>query len=145
MSRRVVVAAAVVLLAAVALVAVARWERSRHADHENAGIERVRSAVGELNGRTLAGFRVLQDFQCLIYRRRGRIFGLELCVDWDGRVVEAIDRRGDEVEIWSLREDPGHARVRVDRREFERIVSTMCRKCEAIFERARTPLGQARR
>jgi hypothetical protein len=145
MNRRVVVAAAVVLLAAVALVAVARWERSRHADQENAGIQRVRSEIGELDGPTLAGFRVLQDFQCLIYRRNGRPFGLELCVDWDGRVVEAMDRRDGDAEIWSLREDPGRARVRVERRAFERVISTMCEECEAIFERARSPLGQARR
>lgn len=145
MSRAVAVGAAVVLLVAVALVAVARWERTRHADRENTGIDRVRDAVGELNGPTLEGFRFLEEFQCLIYGRDGRTFALELCVDWDGRVVEGIDRRGDEVEIWSLREDPGRARVRVNRREFERVVSTMCVDCEAIFERSRMPLGQARR
>jgi hypothetical protein len=145
MSRRVVVAAAVVIVAAMGLVAVARWERSRHADHENAGIQRVRSEIGELDGPTLAGFRVLEDFQCLIYRRNGRTFGLELCVDWNGRVVEAMDRRNGDGEIWSLREDPGRARVHVDRRVFERVISTMCKECEAIFERAQAPLGQARR
>ena len=145
MSRAVAVGAAVVLLVAVALVAVGRWERNRHADRENAGIDRVRAAVGELNGPTLEGFRFLGEFQCLIYGRDGRTFALELCVDWDGHVVEGIDRRGDEVEIWSLREDPDRARVRVDRREFERVLSTMCDACEAIFERSRMPLGQARR
>jgi hypothetical protein len=143
MSRRVAVGAAVLLLLAVALVAVARWERTRHADRENAGIERVDAAVGALDGPTLAGFRFLEEFQCLIYRRHGRTFALELCVDWDGRVVEGIDRRGDEVEIWSLREDPERARVRVDRRKFERVVSTMCKECKSIFERARMPLGRA--
>ena len=145
MSRRVVVTAAVVLLAALAVVAIGRWERTRHADHENDGIERVFVAVGELDGPTLEGFRFLEEFQCLIYERDGRTFALELCVDWDGRVVEGIDRRGDEVEIWSLREDPAEARVRVDRRAYERVVSIMCEDCEAIFERARLPLGQARR
>ncbi len=145
MRRRLAVGAVVVLVAALVAVAVGRWERTRHADRENDGIERVYAAVGELDGPTLAGFRFLEEFQCLIYRRDGRTFGLELCVDWDGRVVEGIDRRGGEVEIWSLREDPADARVRVDRRAFERVVSTMCEDCEAIFERARQPLGQARR
>ena len=145
MSRAVAVGAAVVLVAAVALVAVARWERTRHADRENTGIDRVRAAVGELNGPTLEGFRFLDEFQCLIYGRGGRTFALELCVDWDGRVVEGIDRRGDEVVVWSLREDPERARVRVDRQEFERVVSTMCDDCEAIFDRSRMPLGRARR
>jgi hypothetical protein len=145
MNRRAALGGAVVLVLAVALVAVARWERTRHADRENGGIERVRDAVSTLEGPTLAGFRFQEEFQCLIYRRGGRTFALELCADWDGRIIEGIDRRGDEVEIWSLREDPERARVRVDRREFERVVSTMCDDCEAIFERARMPLGQARR
>jgi hypothetical protein len=144
MSRRLEVAAAAVLLVAVALVAVARWERTRHADRENAGIERVRAAIGDLDGPTLEGFRFLEEFQCLIYGRNGRTLALELCVDWEGRVVEGIDRRGDEVEIWSLREDPARARVRVDRGEFEEVVSAMCEDCEAIFARARLPGGQAR-
>ena len=135
---------AAALVAALAIVAIGRWERSRHADDENAGIERVYAAVGDLGGPTLAGFRMLADFQCLIYRRDGRAFALELCVDWDGHVVEAIDRRG-EAEIWSLREDPARARVRIDRARFEQLIVEMCADCRAIFERTRLPGGQARR
>lgn len=145
MSRAVAAGLAVVLLVAVALVAVARWERARHADRQNAGIERVHAAVGELDGPTLEGFRFLGEFQCLIYGRGGRTFALELCVDWDGRVVEGIDRRGGEVEIWSLREDPERARVRVDRSRFEQLIEGMCTDCRAIFERAREGGGQPRR
>ena len=145
MSRRLAAVLAVVLLAALAIVAVGRAERTRHANRENDGIERVHAAVGDLDGSTLAGFRFATEFQCLIHRRGSRTFALELCVDWEGRVIEAIDRRGDQTEIWSLREDPGRARVRFDRREFERVVSTMCDDCEAIFERSRQPLGRARR
>ncbi len=141
MSRGIAVGFAVVL-AAVVLVAVARWERARHADHENAGIERVHAAVGELDGPTLEGFRFLGEFQCLIYGRDGRAFALELCVDWDGHVVEGIDRRGEGVEIWSLREDPERARVRVDRSRFEELIERMCADCRAIFERAREGGGQ---
>ena len=143
MSRRLAIGAAAVLVVVLVLVAVARWERGEHADRENDGIARVRAAVGDLDGPTLEGFRFLGEFQCLIYGRGGRTFALELCVDWDGRVVEAIDRRGEEVRIWSLREDPERASTRVDRRDFERLVSTMCDECEAIFERARMPLGRA--
>ena len=142
MSRAVAVWFAVVLVAAVALVAVARWERASHADRENAGIERVQATVGELDSPTLEGFRFLGDFQCLIYGRDGRTFALELCVDWDGRVVESIDRRGGDVEIWSLREDPENARVRVDRSRFEKLIERMCADCRAIFERAREGGGQ---
>jgi hypothetical protein len=143
--RRVVIAGLVVLLTALAVVALGRWERARHADRENDGIERVSAAVGQLDGPSLEGFRFLEEFQCLVYGRGGRRFALELCVDWDGRVVEGIDRRGGDVDISSLREDPDRVRVHVDRRAFERVISTMCDDCAAIFERARQPLGQARR
>ena len=142
--RRVGALAAAALAVALVLVAVARWERGRHADEQNAGIAHVYREVGELDAPNLEGFRVLDDFQCLIYRANGRRFGLELCVDWDGRVVEAMDRRT-ETKIWSLREDAEHATVRVDRREFERVIDAMCDQCAAIFERARQPGGVARR
>jgi len=111
-SRRVATGVVVVLVAAIAVVALGRWEGARHADRENDGIERVYDAVGDLEGPTLEGFRFLEEFQCLVYERDGRTFALELCVDWDGRVVEGIDRRGDDVEISSLREDAERARVR---------------------------------
>ena len=135
--------AAIAVIVAVALVAVARWERDRHADEQNAGIERVHETVGSLDAETLEGFRMLQEFQCLIYRANGRKFGLELCVDWDGRVVEAIDRR-DGVQIWSLREDPELTRVRVDRDRFERVIVSMCEECRGIFRRTRASRGHAR-
>jgi hypothetical protein len=133
-------AAAVLLLG---LVPIGRWERTRHDDRQNDGIERVYTAVGSLES-PATGFRSLESFQCLIYRRAQTLFALELCVDWQGRVVEGIDRRGGEVRIWSLREDPERARVRVDRRRFEQKIERMCAQCKAIFERARLPGGQAR-
>jgi hypothetical protein len=144
-SRRVAGALIATVLLGLALVGVARWERSHHAEQENDGIERVYEAVGNLDAPTLQGFRFQDDFQCLIYHAGGRTYGLELCVDWDGRVIEGIDRRGAHVQISSLREDPERATVRVDRRRFERVIESMCEQCRAIFERARTPLGQARR
>lgn len=143
MRRTPVVAVVVGLVLAAALVAVARWERERHSDEANDGIERVYAAVGELDAPNLQGFRMLEDFQCLIYRAGGRTYGYELCVDWDGRVVEAFDRR-DGTEVWSVREDPDLARVHVDRRSFERVIESMCEECGRIFERAREPGGQAR-
>jgi hypothetical protein len=125
------------LVLAVVLVAVARWERARHAREANEGIQHVHETIGELDAPNLEGFRMLQEFQCLIYRAGGHPYGLELCVDSEGRVIEAIDRRGDAVRIWSVREDPELARVRVGRRAFERVIVRMCDDCAAIFERAR--------
>ena len=143
MTGRVVGALVAAVILALAVVGVARWEGDRHAEQENDGIERVYEAVGRLDASSLQGFRFLDDFQCLIYRAGGRKFGLELCVDWDGRVIEAIDRRGGDVHISSLREDPQRARVLVDRHRFERVIESICDDCRAIFERARMPLGRA--
>jgi hypothetical protein len=130
-----VLAAVALVAAAAVLVGIGRWERGRHADRQNDGIERVRKAVGTLDSPTLKGFRFLADFQCLVYSRGRDELALELCVDRSGRVVEAIDRRSGEPRFWSLREDPTEASVQVDRAEVERLIVRMCANCEGVFER----------
>jgi hypothetical protein len=118
----VVVAAAIALLAL--LIVVGRWEGRRHADKENAKILRIREAVGRLDRPRPTGFRILNPFTCLTYRRGENKYALELCVDGAGRVVEAIDRRSGTPRIASLREDPGAATVRVDRGEVDRLLKS---------------------
>jgi hypothetical protein len=118
----VVVAVAIVLLGV--LVVVGRWEGRRHADKQNAKILRIREAVGRLDRPRPTGFRILNPFTCLTYGRGGNRYALELCVDGAGRVVEAIDRRSGTPRIGSLREDPGAATVRVDRREVDRLLAS---------------------
>jgi hypothetical protein len=117
-----VVVAAVVLAA---LVPLGRWERSRRADEQNRGMGVVAAAVGPLDSPSLSAFRDNQDFDCLLYERSGNPFALELCVDLQGRLIEAIDRRGDDPEIWSLRDDRGRAIISVDRGEVERLLDRM--------------------
>lgn len=85
----------------------------------------VLAVVGPLDGPTLTAFRFFQDFQCLVYRRNGRRLALELCVDAEGRVVEAIDRRSGETRFWSLRDDPTRSTVHVDRDEVDRLLIRM--------------------
>jgi hypothetical protein len=133
--KRIAVIGGIALVALLVAVAVGRWERARHADRQNDGIARVLSAVGELDSPSLDGFRFLVKFQCLTYGRGSNDYALELCVDRQGRVVEAIDRRSGEPEWWSLREDPGAANVRVDRPEVERLIVRMCPDCKGILER----------
>jgi len=116
----VAVAAAILLLAL--LVVVGRHERTTHARAENRGIARVRRLVGPLDSPSLDAFRLLPQFSCLLYKRGANRFALELCVDAQGRVVEAIDRRGRAPRIASLREDPSHATVVVDRAEVDRLL-----------------------
>jgi hypothetical protein len=112
-----------VLVALAALVVVGRWEGRRHARSENRGIAEIRGLVGPLDSSSLDRYRLLAQFSCLLYGRNGNAFALELCVDRNGRVVEAIDRRNRrKPRIFSLREDPSAATVRVDRAEVDRLL-----------------------
>jgi len=120
--RRWLAVAGAVVLALAALVVVGRHERSRHAASENRKIAEIRRLVGPLDSPSLDAFRLLPQFSCLLYKRRDNRFALELCVDAQGRVVEAIDRRGRTPKIASLREDPSHATVRVERAEVDRLL-----------------------
>ena len=124
MKRAALVGVAALLVLAV-LVAVGAWERERRADRESAGIRGVLSEVGALDSDELRGFRIFVNFQCLVYERGRNDFALELCVDDDGRVVEAIDRRDGTPEVWSLRDDRSRSEVRVDRREVNRLLRRM--------------------
>lgn len=122
--RRTAIAAAVVVVAAV-LVAVGRWEARSEAHREVNGFHIVQRLIGPLGSASLSGFRVFPSFDCLTYRRAKNPFALELCVDHDGRVVEAIDRRTFDRRIWSLRFDPGSSTDRVNRAEVERLLQRM--------------------
>ena len=115
-----VVAGAIAVL--VVLVVVGRHEGSRHARQENRKIAEIRRLVGPLDQPSLDAFRLLPQFSCLLYKRHGNRFALELCVDGQGRVVEAIDRQGRTPRIASLREAPQDATVRVDRAEVDRLL-----------------------
>ena len=117
------VAAAAAALALLLLIPIGRWERERRADEENAGMRSILAEVGPLGSPTLRTYRHLVGFDCLVYTRGGHPFGLEICVDHEGRLIEAIDRRdsGDPT-IWSLRDDPVRAQIRLDRGRFLELV-----------------------
>jgi hypothetical protein len=115
-----------VAAALVALIPVGRWERSRRARDQVAGMRGVVAAVGPLDSRSLDAFRHFQQFDCLLYKRGRNPFALELCVDPAGRVIETIDRRGSgDPKIWSLRDDPTRSTLRVDRAEVDRLLRKM--------------------
>jgi hypothetical protein len=113
------------LLVAILLVAIGRHERRSEAHRELRGFRIVQRLIGPLDSRTLSGFRVLPGFDCLTYRRGANVLALELCVDKEGRVVEAIDRRTYNRRIWSLRFDPSASTDRVDRAEVDRLLRRM--------------------
>ena len=120
--RRVALVAIVVLLA---LVPIGAWERERRGDGESAGMRTVLEAIGRLDSQDLRGFRIFANFDCLVYERGRNDFALELCVDDDGRVIEAIDRRDGTADVWSLRDDPSRSEVVVDRAEVNRLLRRM--------------------
>ncbi|MGH3105180.1 MAG: hypothetical protein ACRDN6_13905 [Gaiellaceae bacterium] len=115
------VAAAVLL----AFVPLGRWERDRRAEEQVQGMQSVLAAIGPLDNSSLAAFRHFLEFDCLLYRRARSPLALEICVDHEARVIEAIDRRSDEPRIWSLRDDPGRSTIRVDRAEVDRLLRRM--------------------
>jgi hypothetical protein len=123
--RLLVAAALVVVAALVGAALVGRWEKSRWVHAQVHGQERVVRLVGPLDQRSLYGFRVLPQFDCLVYRRGAELLALELCVDRRGKVVEAIDRRGGARRYYDLESDPGAATVQLDRAEVDRLLRRM--------------------
>ena len=124
-----VLALVVLLVCAVlaGLVAVSRYEGRRHTRAEIAAMSRVIRVVGQLDNPSLDEYRIDVDFafDCLLYRRGSNPGALELCFDRSGRVVEAIDRRGGELRIASLREDPDASTIRYDRGTIVRLLKRL--------------------
>jgi hypothetical protein len=121
------VAGAVVLAVAALVVAglVGRWEKHRWVDSQLRGMRLVERLIGPLDQRSLVGYRVLPQFDCLVYRRGADLLALELCVDPQGRLVEAIDRRGGARRYDDLHSDPAAASIRIDRAVVDRLLRKM--------------------
>jgi hypothetical protein len=118
------IAVAAVLLAA--LVAVGRWERSRHARSENARMAAVfrLATVDGLNSRLLDGYRLSNPYDCLLYHPPGKPLetsAYEVCFDAHGRLVQTIDRDSGTAQIGSLLEQPSLATLRVPVRSILQI------------------------
>lgn len=124
-ATRGVFAAGLVLVVAVAMTLVGRWERERWIDTQVRGMQRIERIVGPLDQPALSGYRVLPAFDCLVYRRGTNPYALELCFDRSGRLVEAIDRLEATRRISSLRSDPGASTIHGDRREVDRLLRRM--------------------
>jgi hypothetical protein len=124
-ARRIAAAIAAAGVVLLGVVPLARWEDSRYVSGELRGMEATRALVGPLDSPTLAGYRELSGFDCLVYRRGTNGFALELCADDAGRVVETIDRRRPERRIDSLREQPDASTLRVDRALVDRLLHRM--------------------
>jgi hypothetical protein len=119
--RRLIVVAAAVLLAVAALITVGRWEEHRAARHEIAGMRVVLAAIGDLMTRRPTGYRVGPP-DCLAYATKGNAFGLQVCFDSTGRVVETVDRRGVQPKYSSLVYQPSLSTIRVPRTVVDQLL-----------------------
>lgn len=124
--RRVLTGAVVLVVGIVtALAFVGRWEKDRWVDSQLRGMTRVERLIGPLDQRSLIGFRVLPQFDCLVYRRGADLIALELCVDGQGRLVQAVDRRGGVRRYYDLHSEPAASTIHVDRAEIDRLLRKM--------------------
>jgi hypothetical protein len=123
-SRTLAVAAGASLLVFAALAAIGLVERTHRGHVQSNAMRAVVAEVGPLDAPELDSYRYFSPtVQCLLYRRGGDPFALELCVDAEGRVIETIDRRtAPKPRIHSLRDDPTRSSVRVDRAEVTQLM-----------------------
>lgn len=106
--------AAVAAVAALSVFALlGRWEEGRAAAATERGMRDLLVRVPDGWSHGLGGYRRTPELNCLLYRSGDDPFALEFCFDPIGRLVEAIDRTGDDVEIWSIREDPAASGIAV--------------------------------
>ncbi len=112
---RIALLLAALVLVALALVLLGRWEDDRAVRREVREMRRVLDLVGPtLIARTPSAYRPAETFACLDYRTsKEQPYGLELCFDSEGRLVETIDRRGSGIRVGSLREQPEASTIRV--------------------------------
>lgn len=141
-SRRTLAVAAAVALV---LVGAARWETARYLGEQRAGLARIRALVGPLDNPTLSAFRVEVGFDCLLYRRDGNPYALELCFELshsgdEGRLLEAIDRRAGEPRFYSLRTDPEESDISTDARAFESFLERVGAVDYAVRRRGAWPV-----
>jgi O-antigen ligase/polysaccharide polymerase Wzy-like membrane protein len=123
-SRTLAVAGGIALVVFAGIAAVGVLERGHRGRDQSAAMRAVVAEIGPLDAPELDSYRYFSAaVQCLLYRRGGDPFALELCVDAEGRVVETIDRRtAPKPRIHSLRDDPTRSSVRVDRAEVTRLL-----------------------
>lgn len=114
--------AAGVLVVALAFVVVGRHERASERKWNLNGIAVIRYLVGTSVNHPVS-YRASPGLRCLIYKRNGRPFALELCVDPIGRIVEAVDRRGSVPRFYSVTSEPGVADDRLPSNTVDRLIA----------------------
>lgn len=124
MSRKQTLVVLGVVVAAVVIVVVGRREHAAEQRYDLEGIAFVRSLVGARVAKPV-NYRVESGLYCLLYAVRGRVFALELCSDAQGRLVEAVDRRGTLPIFYSVTSEPSVATERMDLRLVSRAIAKL--------------------
>lgn len=131
LTRRTLLVATACVLAAAVVVLVGRSQRGTERRKNLDGIAFLRSFVGSNLGKA-DDYRVAPGLYCLLYKANGRIFGVELCADRYGRLVEAVDRRGTLPVFYTVTPEPSVARQTLDLR----VVARTIKKIQKIQARA---------
>jgi hypothetical protein len=124
--RRLAVCSIALLVAAGATLALGRWERARYVQRETTEMRALFDVLGgRIAGRTLTSWRAGPP-DCLWYQVGSHPYGISLCFDREGRLVEVSDRRASGAPVyWRIDPPSASAGVRVDpalvRRLFARL------------------------
>jgi hypothetical protein len=122
-TRRLVMVVAVAV-AAVAVVAVGQYGRRHEQAATERGIERVRAAIGSLGRPGPSDYTLANPGRsCLLWAVNGRIYALQLCIDAQGRVIEAVDRRGWTAKFYSFTDEPSAAKLRISPKLFDALLA----------------------
>jgi hypothetical protein len=114
LTRRMLLTGIAIVVAALVLIAVGRFERHQEQASVNRHIEEVRAAIRpSLTRPGPDSYLYSPGRSCVLYGAAGRSYGLELCVDPEGRVIEAVDRRGATSHFYSLVDEPRAAQLHI--------------------------------
>jgi hypothetical protein len=106
--RRLAFCSIALLVAAGATLALGRWERARYVQRETTEMRALFEVLGgRIAGRTLTSWRAGPP-DCLWYQVGSQPYGISLCFDREGRLVEASDRRAPGAPVY-WRIDPASA------------------------------------
>jgi O-antigen ligase len=123
-ARSLTLAAVAALALALVAIPVGRAQAQHHLDEQQAGMRAVYAATGRrLVSPRLTTWRLMYLFDCFGYRSEGNPYALETCWDSQGRLVEAVDRRGREPRFFTVRYEPDEAPVRIDPRRVRRALA----------------------
>jgi hypothetical protein len=116
------------VVAAVAVTAAGLLGKHHEQNAMRRGIDEVRVAIGpSLTRPGPTDYLYSPGRTCLLYGAGGVAYALELCIDSQGRVVEAVDRRGSTPRFYSIVEEPGASPFRISPTLFASLVEKVQR------------------